>query len=987
MGYGKGKGKGKGGRDRRDNWNSGWNDRSRGGDSWNDWSSRGDSWNDRNWSSDGEEWKNRTWTSDGDRGRDQPPPAPPPGVFSDPPSGSARSRGGAAPPSSSGLVLSGCRDDVVGPIIRGTYVLHSENHDRPVYKKVEDTYGLEGQLLDVMVYFWDDTDPAFCGWWFGPKVGGDQVWAYHGDRSAHMPPEVDWKVPFDGPPDTTIVLARTQSPPAGAPTSDSGKSRDDKSHAQQRAPEAKEAPAAQVTAVALIPVPQGDNAKAVTDWGKVDVPPPPHERSAPVSVPAHRKEDDAKRRVEQKAVLEVRKVVQKVKLAKPDQFKELAAQLQEVLAKSASACGSQEAKVREEADKALAQARKRLGVLEAHQGKASETQGETERKQKERRDALVTLLTSLTALVVKAEEGVESLKASIDSHFGKLKDGLSLDYIDDACDEVQEKGVKANSAYHECAEFIATNKSRLEKVPSQMTQTRAELVDLQKRADAALKLREQLKRTAELKRARAIEHVEEAGAALERKERAAAWMVHHKALFAKYDMDEDGVLCREEVLAYSSNEFDFEPPAEVLEKVLGSPSAGRSTAGVSSEEFRKLNIEIGVAREVARDAVRRVKADERRRQLAKQEAVLQVGVDAVKEKVSKIEEQAKKADARVNELSERGDYTSAAEMASAAKETEELLESSKAEHVQVQQAVSDVDVGAGTEELESVLGAERDKLMTRLHRVNAMLCRGAVRSTAFQRRVARRQKVEDEELHSKLVEILRARLAANVRAHHQLFVAIDTNGDGFISEDELVKYLEKYWGDQGSFPKNSVERWFKKLNGEGTEIIEPKDLERLARVCYKVVRPIVMNDKLDASDSESSSLLRLQRDDVLELVGDGPEEDKTTGVTRIKAKALAGGEVGYVTLKGNNDTVFLETGGDLARVTMDVPLTKNFADNEANENIGEKLKPHDVLEVFEYPKKDEASGDMRLKVKVQSDGRVGWATSVTSQGYYFLKVV
>lgn len=30
--------------------------------------------------------------------------------------------------------------------------------------------------MDIMLYFWDDRDgPDFCGWWFGPKAGGN-VW-------------------------------------------------------------------------------------------------------------------------------------------------------------------------------------------------------------------------------------------------------------------------------------------------------------------------------------------------------------------------------------------------------------------------------------------------------------------------------------------------------------------------------------------------------------------------------------------------------------------------------------------------------------------------------------------------------------------------------------------------------------------------------------------------------------------------------------------
>ena len=49
--------------------------------------------------------------------------------------------------------------------------------------------------LDVQLYYWDDRDGAsFCGWWFGPKVGGDQVWAYHPSSSATTPPKTGWKV-------------------------------------------------------------------------------------------------------------------------------------------------------------------------------------------------------------------------------------------------------------------------------------------------------------------------------------------------------------------------------------------------------------------------------------------------------------------------------------------------------------------------------------------------------------------------------------------------------------------------------------------------------------------------------------------------------------------------------------------------------------------------------------------------------------------------
>ena len=96
------------------------------------------------------------------------------------------------------LAVTGCADATVGNIVRGSFSHQSENHGRPVprlkrgelklkcrakvYKKNEPV--ANNPTLDVLIYFWDERDGAnFCGWWFGPKVGGDQVWAYNSERT------------------------------------------------------------------------------------------------------------------------------------------------------------------------------------------------------------------------------------------------------------------------------------------------------------------------------------------------------------------------------------------------------------------------------------------------------------------------------------------------------------------------------------------------------------------------------------------------------------------------------------------------------------------------------------------------------------------------------------------------------------------------------------------------------------------------------------
>lgn len=78
--------------------------------------------------------------------------------------------------------------------MKGRYAPSGTNHGRPVYKKDKKVKG-----LSVLVYFWDDRDgEENSGWWFGPAIGGDQVWAYHKSKTSATPPSLDWAIPHDG---------------------------------------------------------------------------------------------------------------------------------------------------------------------------------------------------------------------------------------------------------------------------------------------------------------------------------------------------------------------------------------------------------------------------------------------------------------------------------------------------------------------------------------------------------------------------------------------------------------------------------------------------------------------------------------------------------------------------------------------------------------------------------------------------------------------
>merc|ERR1711920_229227 len=74
---------------------------------------------------------------------------------------------------------------------------------KPIFKKQD---GVD-RTVTVLIYYWDERDgPSYCGWWFGPKIGGDQVWAYNGNKASNSPPQNGWHVPWDGPEDPSLRL-------------------------------------------------------------------------------------------------------------------------------------------------------------------------------------------------------------------------------------------------------------------------------------------------------------------------------------------------------------------------------------------------------------------------------------------------------------------------------------------------------------------------------------------------------------------------------------------------------------------------------------------------------------------------------------------------------------------------------------------------------------------------------------------------------------
>eukprot|EP00929_Paragymnodinium_shiwhaense_P007367 TRINITY_DN11126_c0_g1_i2.p1 TRINITY_DN11126_c0_g1~~TRINITY_DN11126_c0_g1_i2.p1 ORF type:complete len:2684 (+),score=826.66 TRINITY_DN11126_c0_g1_i2:133-8184(+) len=131
------------------------------------------------------------------------------------PTSKASAPGGSAATAGGQLRVTGGEDGGMAETIAGVYRITGMNHSKAVYKRVDPAS--EGK---VQLYYWDDRDGADNkGWWFGPEVGGEQVWAWNPNmQGKHMPPVDGWTVLHTGVVDPKLTVERIEPEPKAKST-------------------------------------------------------------------------------------------------------------------------------------------------------------------------------------------------------------------------------------------------------------------------------------------------------------------------------------------------------------------------------------------------------------------------------------------------------------------------------------------------------------------------------------------------------------------------------------------------------------------------------------------------------------------------------------------------------------------------------------------------------------------------------------------------
>jgi len=923
-----------------------------------------------------------------------------PGGYGPGPSGPGAHDGPGGPPPAAGgpmLNVAGCSNPTVCAIIKGVFAPAGQNHGKPVFKK----QGGDPNV-SVLIYFWDERDgPNFSGWWFGPKVGGDQVWAYHGDRAAQSPPLAGWKVPWDGPEDPVLRLAQTGGPGGapppppqqpGAPPMGGGSMGMRGPMGHQGGPGAPPGPPQRNPMAAQQEEErrrreaerqraededrrrrEAERQRAMAEQAKrrqeeddrrrkqmeEDRRRREEEQARRAAEAARKREEEEARRREGAAALAVRKVIQRVRIATPETYDNLRAELEEAQQQHLEAMGSQADRVSQEAQQTLEQTQKRIDDVIRKREEDERKRIEMEQRKKEEAENVERLLKEMKEEVEKIEgiiaEGEEK---------GKELQALGADATSDDIVAVAEA---AQKKAEEVKEVLAKTSEVLSAKQKEMGDNEAawdakrEVSDMNQKVNTGKRAMDAVVSSASWAKDKAV-----------RKAAALAKLQEQKAAFASHDSDADGKLSRAEVVAFAKAQFEFGLSGEVLDKIM------KSLEPVNAEKFRSLFQKVAIAKSEARARELRAEEEKRRKELEERKAAVQKIVQEASDFLSQAEGTCSKAEADARVLA-RGDHElSASELTSLAESVQKSIVQTRVELEKAVAKTKEVDDACkGEADLEGIHKAQMPRLEQRAKRAEDRAEKVGLAAETAKDLAVKRAYAEVDKKRGEAVAAIRAKMTTDGKAAADFFKeaaggASDLDKDKFLAMVGGLGESFKLEGDEG-------DKLFSQIAGAAEAISESCFLE-LVRMYYKCVKGTVISEDLPI---KSKLVRKVEANEVLEMI-DGPSKDEASGVERVKCKAANDDATGWVSIASNQGTPFLVSGGNLFSCVKDTVLTDGLSVQDSK--TVRRVQTGEVFEVLEFAKKDTDLDLKRVRARAKSDGAMGWITMCGNQGTAYLEV-
>lgn len=712
-----------------------------------------------------------------------------------------------------------------------------------------------------------------------------------------------------------------------------------------------------------------------------------------------RQEEMARKREEQRATMAIRRVIQKLRFAKEEDLTELEGEVRAEINKELANCGSQVDKIQEEANKAVEQAKARINLIKEQQRKEEERKAAEEKKRQEALEKAEALCKELLGLV----EANTAAAATLEEKAKRLSDdNLDEAAIEKASKEVEDAREEARLTAKACAEFMAKHATDLKGppgIPAKGTTVKPPGAPEEPAADDKPKLAQMVSKINDTNKqvdGTARNAKVQAEAAL-RKAAAKTKLEKFEATFKKYATKD--VLNEAAVKKYAQGAFGMALKKEDVDRIMRTLAADGKT--IAKEDFQLVKVAVGVAKEKQMDEKRRAAREANEKRLADLKEALSKQLEEAAGPADKAIETVVKAEARSRTTAAEVAAASAVALLEQATEAEELAKEAKDLVTAAKKTVEELSEGTD-EELKFWLMAESKKIMMKLKPLDLRLQKVSMLTTKLKEQGKKKDVEELTKVRELVVANLRYHQSQKKLTGEELFDEIAKNER--IEESDFVEFINKCdkppkegenaeGAAEDSGPEEkALKRLFEQLDVEEAGHLDKSTFLRLIRQFFKVVKDTVLTVNL--SIKEGKSVRRMECGEVIEVLkGPMPESDGGA-LQRVFAKCMKDGQEGWVTVEGNQGSKYIQEGGNIFKVVKETILTESCdiggGSKESARKLKDttrKLKEGELVEVLEWPKKEEESGLMRMQCRAKSDGTVGWATTVGTTGIVFLQVV
>jgi len=232
---------------------------------------------------------------------------------------------------------------------------------------------------------------------------------------------------------------------------------------------------------------------------------------------------------------------------------------------------------------------------------------------------------------------------------------------------------------------------------------------------------------------------------------------------------------------------------------------------------------------------------------------------------------------------------------------------------------------------------------------------------------ALRQQMESD-AYTAVAGVLRAHVQKENIEAAALFKILGKGKD--VTAESLRAYIQKIPGSD--LRPAQLELALSRYKARG---LSKLSLMAVLQEYWKCVKEIAITTAFDVK--ESKTIRKIELREIVEITEAG-KVDESVGLQRVRCRALVDLKEGWLSLKGNQGTSFMErTMKPYYFCEQEVQLQSGF---NCNSPATHKVESGKVLEILEGPRNEPAVELFRVRGKASKDGKTGWVTLKGEQG-------